>query len=144
MDDPPKYPERDEHPYSEYFDFGFSRFGTPDIDQDNGILVIPVQEFKVYPHFPGYDQTIIVLDGDLIFEGVTLSIREIAKNWNEKEQTYTLREKIIHETFPTPNGVPYQFYLGGFTIGFKGWVEWYVDAVTVKIHERKSLPSNTP
>lgn len=136
------YPQRDEHPYTQFLDFGWSQFGKPLIDINKGIIVVPVHEFKVYPGFPQYDKSVIVLDGDLIFEGVTLSIREIAEDWNEGESKYKKRYKIIDEEFPSPYDTPYEFYLGGASFDPKGWIEWYIDAVTVRIQERQSIIAN--
>ena len=123
-----------EHPLAQYLDFTFSSFGKPEIDVEQGRIVLPVREFKVYAGFPDYEKSAIVLDGDLIFEGVVSSIREILEDENPEQKSY----KIDDGKFPAPNGQSYKFYIGNFTYDPPGWIEWHIEAVTVTVRERSS------
>jgi hypothetical protein len=140
--DESKQPELKEHPLQQHLDFSFSSFGKPQIDIDGGIIVLPIREFKVYSGFPGYDKSIIVLDGELIFEGVADSVREIAEYEDAEQTTYNQRYTIEDGPFSKPEGTPHEFYLGGFSHDPPGWIEWYIDVVSVKVREHISKPAD--
>ncbi len=135
--------EYDEHPYTEYLDFTFSSFGVPYIDQAKGMIVLPVREFSIDSGFPGYDRAVIVLEGDVIFEKVTSSIREISEvdedaTSKSARTQYKPPIRMNDGPFPEIQETPFSFYIGGFTYEPPGWVEWYLDVVTIKVREHKS------
>jgi hypothetical protein len=134
--------ESNEHPHAEYLDFTFSSFGKPIVDNGKGTIVLPVREFKIYSGFPGYDKTVIVLEGDLIFEGVVSSIRLIAEREISDTSKYKQAYKVDDGPFPTVFHTAFYFYIGGVSYDPLGWVEWDMNVVSIKVREiRSKLPT---
>lgn len=135
--------EFEEHPFTEYLDFSFSSFGNPSVDQKNAQIILPVREFKVYSGFPGYDTDIIVLEGNIIFEGVinsVRSIREIDQNSASSLDRTRYRDMYRVDDGPFPNGGEgaFSFYIGGYMHDPLGWVEWDIDLVEIKVDAQKT------
>jgi hypothetical protein len=127
-----------EHPASEYLDFTFSSFGKPLIEQQNGRIIVPVRYLKIYSGFPGYEAGVIVVEGNLIFERVVNSVREVSEIDQELTAAsgkthYRASYRINDGPFPLVSDSPFCFYIGGLTDDPPGWIEWDIDVVDVKV-----------
>lgn len=132
----------EEHPLTEYLDFTFSKFGRPSIHSDDGKIVLPVLDFKIYAGFPSYDELVLVAEGEIIFEKVNNLVREVREidqgsSAKAKKTLYKEAYRIDDGLFPEISDKPYSFYIGGFSFDPIGWIEWELDIVNVDVRVLK-------
>ena len=123
----------EEHPLSEYLDFGYSSFGQPEVGAST--IRVPIREFSVAKGFPGVEQSVIYKQGALIFEGVKSSIRMVREYKTPKADSFKPEYTITHDDFVETDEEVYLFYLGGYSYDPFGWVEWDILAANVRIEE---------